>query len=149
MIIAIREAKMKRSLLLICVGVALLGLVVACSGGSKDGPVVHAILFYSPTCPHCHQVMNEDLPPLERKYGEQLQILEVNTSTAEGQELFYAALAHFQIDSAGVPMMIVGDIVLRGSREIPQYLPNMIEYGLEQGGVDWPAIPDFTPPGGE
>jgi thiol-disulfide isomerase/thioredoxin len=137
---------MKKPLLLICVIVALLGLMTSCCDGGKDGPVVHAILFYSPTCPHCHQVMDGDLPPLEKKYGKQLQILKVDTSTPEGQELFHAALAHFQIDSAGVPLMVVGDIVLRGSREIPQYLPSMIKYGLDQGGVDWPAIPGFIPP---
>lgn len=136
---------MRRLLLRVCVSVVLLGLMTSCCGGGQDGPVVYAVLFYSPTCPHCHQVMEEDLPPLERKYGKQLQILEVDTSTPEGRELFYAALAHFQIDSAGVPLMVIGDIVLRGSAEIPQYLPTIIEYGLEQGGVDWPAIPGFDP----
>lgn len=136
---------MRKVLSLACVIVVLLGLLTSCCDGGQDGPVVRAILFYSPTCPHCHQVMNEDLPPLERKYGKQLQILEVDTSTPEGEELFYATLAHFQIDSAGVPLMVVGDIVLRGSAEIPQYLPTMIEYGLEQGGVDWPPIPGFDP----
>lgn len=136
---------MRRALLLVCVIIALLGLLTSCCDSGKDGVVVHAILFYSPMCPHCHQVMNEDLPPLEKKYGKQLQILEVDTSTPEGRELFYATLVHFQIDSAGVPLMVVGDVVLRGSREIPQYLPAMIEYGLDQGGVDWPAIPGFDP----
>lgn len=143
---------MRRFLLvarLIGVVVVLLGLMTACSNdGGTDGPVVHAILFYSPSCPHCHQVREQDLPPLERKYGEQLQVLEVDTATPEGQELFYATLAHFQIDRAGVPMMVVGDIVLTGSVEIPQYLPTMIEYGLEEGGVDWPPIPGFEPPEG-
>jgi hypothetical protein len=89
--------------------------------------------------------MDNALPPLEKKYGGQLQILKVDTSNPEGVDLFYAALAHFQIDSAGVPLMVVGDVVLRGSREIPERLPLMIEYGLEQGGVDWPAIPGFDP----
>jgi thiol-disulfide isomerase/thioredoxin len=133
---------------LVGVIVVLVGLMTSCNAGGQDGPVVRAVLFYSPTCPHCHQVMEEDLPPLQRKYGRQLQILEMDTSTREGQELFYAALDHFQIDSAGVPLMVVGDIVLRGSREIPEYLPTMIEYGLQEGGVDWPEIPGFEPPPG-
>jgi thiol-disulfide isomerase/thioredoxin len=139
------EVEMKRPLWFVCVIIVLLGLLVSCCASGRDGAVVHAILFYSPTCPHCHQVMDQDLPPLEKKYGKQLQVLEVDTSTPEGRELFYATLAHFQIDSAGVPLMVVGDIVLRGSREIPQYLPTLIEHGLEQGGVDWPPIPGFDP----
>jgi thiol-disulfide isomerase/thioredoxin len=137
---------MRKASLLVCVTIVLLGLMTSCSGSRQDGSVVHAVLFYSPTCPHCHKVMEEDLPPLEKKYGKQLWILEVDTSTSEGRELFYAALAQFQIDRAGVPLMVVGDIVLRGSQEIPQYLPTVIEHGLEQGGVDWPAIPGFILP---
>jgi thiol-disulfide isomerase/thioredoxin len=34
--------------------------------------VVHAVLFYSPTCPHCHKVIAEHLIPMEEKYGERL-----------------------------------------------------------------------------
>jgi thiol-disulfide isomerase/thioredoxin len=143
---------MRRFLLVVCligVVVTLVGLTTACSGDDgKDGAVVHAIFFYSPSCPHCHQVREQDLPPLEKKYGRRLEILEVDAATPEGRELFYATLAHFQIDRAGVPMLVIDDIVLTGSVEIPQYLPTMIEYGLEEGGVDWPPIPGFEPPEG-
>lgn len=136
---------MRKSMLFALLTVVLVGLLTSCGG---DKPVVHAVLFYSPSCPHCHKVMTEDLPPLARKHGRQLQILEVDTSTEEGQLLFHAALAHFGIDSAGVPMMVVGDVVLRGSVEIPEQLPGLIENGLASDGVDWPAIPGFVPPGG-
>ena len=30
-----------------------------------DEPVVRAVLFWSETCPHCHVVINETLPPLQ------------------------------------------------------------------------------------
>ena len=43
--------------------------------GLAGDAVVRAVLFFSPTCPHCHTVMTEDLPPLAALYGEQLQIL--------------------------------------------------------------------------
>jgi thiol-disulfide isomerase/thioredoxin len=135
---------MKKLSILICVTL-LLATACVCDG---DKPMVHAILFYSPSCPHCHKVMSEDLPPLSRQYGRQLQILEVDTSTPQGQALFYAALVHFQIDvqTVGVPLMIVGDTVLRGDQEIPQELPGLIEEGLASGGIDWPAIPGFAAP---
>jgi hypothetical protein len=124
--------------------VVLVGLLTSCGGGDK--PVVHAVLFYSPSCGHCHKVMSEDLPPLARKHGKQLQVLEVDTSTEQGQLLFHATLAHFGVDSAGVPLMVVGDVVLRGSVEIPEQLPGLIEEGLASDGIDWPAIPGFAPP---
>lgn len=110
--------------------------------------VVHAVLFYAPTCPHCHEVMTEVLPPLEKQYGSQLQIAEIDTSTSEGADLYFAAVDYFDIspDRRGVPTMIIGYVVLVGSREIPTRLPALIEQGLDEGGVGWPAIPGFEPP---
>jgi len=92
--------------------------------------------------------MTEVLSPLQEVYGDKLQIAEVDVTTPEGSELYQAAIAYFDIPSGrrGVPTMIVGDQVLVGSREIPAYLPGLIEQGLEEGGVDWPDIPGFEPP---
>ena len=114
---------------------------------TEDGlPVVKAILFYSPTCPHCHQVIQEDLPPLIEKYGEQLLIIGINTQSIEGQEIYQAMVDHFQLpdDRMGVPALVVGENVLIGSGEIPALFPGIIEKGLQLGGIDWPAIPGFV-----
>jgi len=110
-----------------------------------DLPVVHAILFYSQTCSHCHKVMTEDLPPLIEQYGEQLSILAVNTSMQEGGAMYRAAAEYYQVpvEQRGVPMLIVGDVALIGSLEIPQKFPNIIENGLVDGGIDWPDILEF------
>ena len=43
--------------------------------GQTQSPVVRAVLLYSPTCSHCHQVMTEALPPLRERYGTQLAFL--------------------------------------------------------------------------
>jgi uncharacterized membrane protein/thiol-disulfide isomerase/thioredoxin len=109
-------------------------------------PAVRAVLFYSPTCPHCHKVISEDLPPLFEKYGEQLQIVGVDTTQPGGQVLYQAAIQRYGIpeERLGVPTLIVGDIVLVGSLEIPQQLPDLIEKYLSQGGVDWPDIPGLA-----
>ena len=40
--------------------------------------VARAVLFYSPTCPHCHKVMTEDLPPLVERYGDRFVIVGVD-----------------------------------------------------------------------
>jgi uncharacterized membrane protein/thiol-disulfide isomerase/thioredoxin len=108
--------------------------------------VVRAVLFYSPTCPHCYQVITEDLPPLFEKYGDQLQIAGVDTTTPDGQALYQAAIQRFSIppERLGVPTLIVGDVVLVGSLEIPQQFPGLIEKYLAQGGVDWPDIPGLA-----
>jgi thiol-disulfide isomerase/thioredoxin len=120
---------------------------VACtSANNGQQPVVHAILFYSPNCPHCHQVMTEVLPPLMEKYGDQLEVGGADTSTPEGQALYQAAVEHLQIERLGVPTLVIGDVVLIGGLEIPERLPGLIEEGLAAGGVDWPAIPGLVSP---
>lgn len=105
--------------------------------------VVQVVLFYSPSCPHCHDVIQEALPPLIEKYGEQFEVLGIDITTAQGRELFLSAGEHFQIPDMymAVPMMIVGDQILLGSAEIPEKLPGLIEQHLAQGGLSWPAIP--------
>jgi uncharacterized membrane protein len=109
-------------------------------------PTVRAVLFYSPSCPHCHKVISEDLPPLLEKYGERLQIVGVDTTQPGGQALYQAAIERFSIseERRGVPTLILGDVVLVGSLEIPQQLPDLIEQYLAQGGVDWPDIPGLV-----
>jgi uncharacterized membrane protein len=110
-----------------------------------DG-VVHAVLFYSPSCQHCHYVMEVVLPPLANKYGKQLEILNVDASQQGGYILYQQAVEQFKIpdERAGVPALIVGDVVLVGSEEIPQQFPGLIEKYLAEGGVDWPAIPGLA-----
>lgn len=60
--------------------VVCLLLLVNPSPVQADEPVVRAILFYSPACPHCHVVINEHLLPLLDEYGDQLEIIGAGTS---------------------------------------------------------------------
>lgn len=109
-------------------------------------PVVRAVLFYSPTCPHCAMVIQDDLPPLFEKYGTQLEIIGVDVSQMEGSTLYQAAITYFQIpeNRLGVPTLVIDQTVLVGSLEIPEQLPGLIEHYLSQGGVDWPGIPGLA-----
>ncbi len=136
---------------------------------AQEAPVVQAVLFYSPTCPHCQIVIQDVLPPLVQTYspqarlvvfpagetnsqdwpelaliyGGQLELLLVNASTERGGALYGIALDTFQIseDRQGVPALFVGETHLVGSGEIPDQLPGLIEAGLAQGGIPWPDIP--------
>jgi uncharacterized membrane protein len=112
--------------------------------------VVRAVLFYSPTCPHCHQVINEVLLPMVEEHGDRLQVVAIDVSQAGGQALYQSAIEHFAIpeERLGVPTLIVGDTVLVGSGEIPDQFPDILGEGLV-AGIDWPAIPDFVPPSAE
>ena len=127
---------------ILLVTVILLGLSQA-GLAEAEAPVVHAVLFYSPTCPHCHQVIQQDLPPLVAQYGEALQIIAVNVTSPDGQALYQAAIEHYQVppERQGVPTLVVGDTVLVGSGEIPAQFPGIVKEGLAAGGIAWPDIP--------
>jgi len=123
---------------------ALLFALLFMSTGSvvaQTEPVVRAVLFYSPTCPHCELVITQTLPPLIEKYGDQLQIIGINVAEQQGSNYFLAALDKFQIQEGGVPFLVIGDKYLIGSGDIPDQLPGLVETYLSQGGVDWPDIP--------
>lgn len=115
-------------------------------GGRNQPPdaVVHAVLFFSPACGHCHYVIEEVLPPLFEKHGDRLQMIGIDASTPSGQVLFQAALKRFNLDQGGVPFLVIGDVYLVGSMDIPQKFPGLIESHLKKGGVDWPAIPGLA-----
>ncbi|MFV9504318.1 MAG: vitamin K epoxide reductase family protein [Oscillochloridaceae bacterium umkhey_bin13] len=113
-----------------------------------ETPTAHAVLFFSPSCPHCHYVMDEVLPPLQARYGEQLAIQLIDVSQPEGQAIYQGAIRAFMIPDTrlGVPAMIFDTTVMVGSDEIPRYLPDLIDAALAAGGNQWPAIPGFVPP---
>jgi uncharacterized membrane protein/glutaredoxin-related protein len=124
---------------------ALMGMLAVSSAQAQQS-VVHAVLFYSPSCPHCHTVMEEDLPPLMEQYGDQLQIASINTAHPEGQELYRSTIEQYALPDhrIGVPALVVDDRVLVGSIEIPEQFPVLVKTYLSQGGVGWPDIPGLA-----
>jgi uncharacterized membrane protein/thiol-disulfide isomerase/thioredoxin len=114
--------------------------------GLSNQEIVRAVLFFSPSCGHCHTVIEQVLPPLAEKYGEQLEILLINITTPEGRQLFQSAADYFKElrEIRGVPTLVVGEQVLIGSLEIPEQFPNIIEAGIHSGGIEWPSIPGLS-----
>jgi hypothetical protein len=102
-------------------------------------PVVHAVLFYSPMCSFCEEIMEQELPPRIRKYGAQLDILQVSIETAAGMTLYQAALETYAV-SGGIPVLFLADTVLKGEA-IPEQLPELVDAYLLTDGADWPGIP--------
>lgn len=107
---------------------------------------VKAVLFYSPTCPHCHTVINDTLIPLMDQYGDRFLVIGIDITQPGGQTLYNASTERFRIpqEMSGVPRLIVGDNVLIGSLQIPEELPGIIEAGLASGGIAWPDIPGLA-----
>lgn len=109
----------------------------------EEQPVVHAVLFYSPACPHCEEFILNELPGLYELYDGQLKVIGVNTMESEGWAIYQEAAEHFSIpnERRGVPTLIVRDAVLVGGVEITEQLPSIIDAGLAASGIPLPDLP--------
>jgi uncharacterized membrane protein len=109
----------------------------------QQNPVVHAVLFWSSTCPHCHYVIDNVLPPLKEQYRDQFNLLLIEMQSQEDWEMLAQTAAQFGISrgNVGVPFLVIGDRVLIGSGEIPAELPGLIDVHLANGGLGPPDIP--------
>ncbi len=119
-------------------------LLAALTASAQGQAVVYAVLFYSPTCGHCHYVITETLPLLKAEFGERFQVLFVDVSAPGGGDMLHAACTAFNVpqERCGyVPTLVVGSTVLIGSIDIPAQLPALVREGLAAGGVDLPAVP--------
>ncbi len=136
------SAVVKRYFCAVC---CLLGLTVLSSltlAGSTDS-TVHAVLFYSPVCPHCRKVIAEVLKPLGASYGGRLKIVGVNTTTQDGRALYESAIQAYNVPEGqrGVPLIIISNHFLVGLEQIGPGFPGLVESILEQGGSELPPIP--------
>lgn len=123
--------------------IAILIAISLPSTAAAQSPVVKAVFFHSPYCAHCLETIEKVIPGIQKQYGDQLQILMVDTTLPQGENLYQNYFEAFSIpnERAGVPAIIVGNNVMVGSVEIPAQFPGLIEAGLANGGQDWPVIP--------
>lgn len=136
----------RRSWIVLWLAVILGGLLWAAPQGVVgEKPVVRAVLFWAEGCSHCHVVIDKVLPPLQLKYGNQLQIAMIEVS-GENYEYFRQIedAARLPAERRGVPALFIGDRILVGSEEIPRELPGLIEKYLAAGGVDYPPLPGLA-----
>jgi len=119
------------------------------SPGAK--PVARFVLFYSQECPHCHNIINEYLPTVENKYGNQVEWAMVDVADPNVYEalVLLGKSAQLPEEAVGaVPTIYLDGLLLVGESQIRQYLEQAIDYVLEHGGVDFPAwlVVKPTPP---
>jgi uncharacterized membrane protein len=128
-------------ILLLMLG-SLLPVSVAAQTQPGDDGKVQAVLFWLSTCPHCHHVMDNVLPPIEARYGNQLVVYKAEVSGADNwsrlQDL--AASKGMDPNGIGVPFLVIGDTFLIGSDQIALDLEGAIDYYLAQGGVTLPNL---------
>jgi thiol-disulfide isomerase/thioredoxin len=105
-------------------------------GKSSPSPALPAsgtpvYFFYGEECPHCHEVM-PFITNLSKKYPEaNIQVLEV-WHNQTNQETYQSVLKSLNRAPSGVPVVVIGETVLVGSREIPQNLEALVRQRLQK-----------------
>ncbi len=111
-----------------------------------EEPVVYGVLLYSPQCPHCHDLIQNDWPGIQEEFGDQLRVLFVNVLSEGGHALAGSIYDAYGIppEERYVPMMIIGEHVFVGGDQIPTEGVQMIREGLASGGIPLPDVPGLA-----
>lgn len=105
---------------------------------SDDQPIARAIMFYSPTCPHCIEVLENILPPLQATYGNRFEIQLLDVTDPLNYKVFAALHERYPQLPDGVPQIYIDQYVLVGTLDAREKLPKVIDTCLAKGGCDWP-----------
>lgn len=111
-------------------------------------PVVRFLMFYGQSCPHCHELITNELPQIFARYGNQVQAQYLETRQGDNGRYFTGLLLKLNVppDRAGyVPTIIIGDRVLVGGNVLGE-LQTIIEEYMAQGGVDYPSLENLPLP---
>jgi cytochrome c biogenesis protein CcdA/glutaredoxin len=124
------------------------GLAPLAQGATNDSgePVARFYLFHSPTCPHCIEMIDNYLPTVYEKYGDQVEYEYLNVQESDNYITLLALEKKLGVpeDRQGsVPVLVIGDRILLGGAEIPAKLEGYIDEYLAQGGVDFPSLDDL------
>jgi uncharacterized membrane protein len=130
------------------VALLLIGTLVpahALAQGDEE-PVVYGVLLYSPQCPHCHDLIQNDWPGIQAEFGDQLRVLFINVLSEGGNALAGTIYEAYGIppEERYVPMMIIGEHVFVGGDQIPTEGVQTIREGLASGGIPLPDVPGLA-----
>jgi len=73
-------------------------------------------VYYSPTCPHCHNARNFISSTLIYEYPE-LKVTEVNVMDEANMPKFQETLKKCEYESGGVPVLVIGEKCFQGYAE--------------------------------
>lgn len=121
--------------------VLLLAVFLVLPSTQAQDSVVYGVFFYSPTCPHCHEVINNHWPGIQETFGDQLRVMFIDASTQLGAQIMNTTRQALGIEATGVPMLVIGDNVLVGSVDIPARTPDIVREGIANGGISLPPVP--------
>lgn len=117
---------------------ALLTIPHFAAAQDETPAVARAILFYSSTCRHCIEVLNNVLPGIQARYGSQLEIQMHDLGDPNSYQIFAALHENNPDLPIGVPQLYIDGVVLVGTIQIRDNLPPLVDQCLANNGCDWP-----------
>ena len=86
---------------------------------TQENVKVAAYFFYSTTCSHCMDILQNIVQPLEAKYPELLGIYKVELGESVNYEALMKAEEAFGIDAGerGLPVVLIGSEMLNGEQQ--------------------------------
>jgi len=124
---------------LVVVGLVLSAvyMVADIAGKSSPSPALQAgggepvYFFYGEYCSYCHAVM-PFIANLSKKYPEvNIQVLEISQNRTN-QETYNSVFRRLNRAPTGVPVVVIGETVLAGSRDIPEKLEALIRQRFQR-----------------
>ena len=134
------NSKLIRILFLVILSMSLLALPVAVVAQAET-PVVQMLLFHSQDCPDCQSVVDEYLPALAEKYGDQLQVqlMDIGESSNLSLLLEFERTHNIGSDTATIPEVFLADRALIGADQIRSELESVVDELLAGGGAQFPV----------
>lgn len=108
---------------------------------------VQAYYFYSTSCSHCMDILQNVVQPLEAKYPGLLGIRLVELSESVNYEALMKAERAFGIGASdrGLPVVLIGNKMLNGEEQTRARLVELIEAGIAGESIKLPEIPGVDP----
>ncbi|MFZ3071338.1 MAG: cytochrome c biogenesis protein CcdA [Anaerolineaceae bacterium] len=108
---------------------------------------VHGYFFYSNTCSHCLEILDEIVEPLEQQYPGliDLRLLELGNPDYYRAMLAVEESFNIQAQDRGLPTVVLGDQILIGEIPNKENLKATIEAGLTGEGTVFPTIEGVDP----
>ncbi len=108
---------------------------------------VHALYFYANDCPHCIDVLETLIRPMEAEYGDLLDIRLLEIGIPEYYEAMLLIESCCEVDPSerSIPSLVIDSQILIGETEIREEFPALVEDGVAQGGIPFPDIEGLDP----
>lgn len=103
----------------------------------RSTPVVSIVFFYSRECDHCKAV-SRLLEGIRQKY--RIRLKKFNIDTPRSYELFEKLEAIHAKDRFAVPLIMLGESILVGERDIAKRLESTIRALAKSGGAPFPYL---------